>query len=356
MIQKLTRLLEIYSIKITSWLLFFKKEKQFGLHGFSLKKITYYKKGFFSSHPIQYDFKKYNYSDYISDIENTKLAYINHPYGRLLRNKLIFSNFFNSYFKTPECYCIVNKGIFEPVNYSIYIDSFSKFLDLAKQKKLILKPLLGTAGIGVTLIEFHKDNSYFVNKKLLLIEQIRILLESINDYLVEEFIEQGDFTKKFFPQTTNTIRLTTFAYPDFSSSFIPYGFIRFGRVKTVPVDNISLGGLFSIIDLNTGTLSEAYEETKDRKVIRHIHHPDSGVLIKGTQIPHWDKLKNFFVQLGGVIKPFIKIVGWDIVLTNDSFIVIEGNNGPDIYFQGLDYPLAKNEDVVKFLKGYKIRK
>jgi len=105
-----------------------------------------------------------------------------------------------------------------------------------------------------------------------------------------------------------------------------------------------------------GRLSPAMEEVENEKIKIHTHHPDTGTLIEGKIIPEWDSLKNFFTKIGGIIKPYIKIVGWDIILTDDSFVVIEGNNGPDLYFQGADYPLAKNPEVLKFLKHFKLRK
>lgn len=354
MISKITRLLEKLSIAVTAWLLFIKKEKQYGNKSFSFNKITLFRKGFFSGHPIDYDFENNKYSDYVSDIENIKIAYLNHPYGRLLRNKLVFSNFFNSYFKTPLCFAVINKGGIEPVNPKIEIASFSNLIDLIQQKPLIMKPLMGTAGIGINLLEYQ-ENVFYVNKKESKIDQIKILVNSMQDYLVTEYIEQGDFTKQFFSGSANTIRLTLFADPYSSSSFIPYSFMRFGRKNTIPADNISQGGLFSMINLETGELSDAVQETGTGNYQLHRHHPDSGVEIGGKIIPRWNELKNFFIKLGGLIKPFIKVAGWDIILTNNSFYVIEGNNGPDLYFQGFNGPLAKNQKVKDFLNYYKIR-
>jgi hypothetical protein len=356
MVQKITHLIERLSIQITAWLLFFKKEKQYGIKISRFKKFYSIRNGFLSGHPIKYNFVKYKQTDYISDIENIKMAYLNYPYGRLLRDKLVFSNYFNSYFKTPECYCIINKGQFQPVNLNHYINSFGALIELAKWKKLILKPLMGTAGIGINLLESNGGLDFLINKKPLNIAQIQDLINNMDNYLVVEYIEQSEFTKNIFPHTANTIRITTFCDTESPTSFIPYSFIRFGRGKSIPADNLAQGGIFSFIDIESGKLSAAMEEVDNEDVIIHTHHPDTGILIEGNIIPEWTSLKRFFTELGGIIKPYIKIVGWDIILTEDSFVVIEGNNGPDIYFQGANYPLAKNPEVLKFLKYFKIRK
>ncbi len=39
----------------------------------------------------------------------------------------------------------------------------------------------------------------------------------------------------------------------------------------------------------------------------------------------------------------------------DDFVVIEGNSGPDVTIQGMNYPLAKNPKVLNFLKHHNIR-
>lgn len=354
MFEAINRRLEKFFINITSWIHFFKKEKVYGRKGISFKKLDLLKKGFYSDRLIPYDFQNNLYSDYVSDIETIKLGYVNHPYGRLLRNKLVFSNFFNTYFKTPVCYCIINKGEIEPVNSDTFIDSFKCLIELIQRKKLILKPLLGTAGQGIILLE-QNGSGLYINKKLVENEELKNLIKTLDVYLVSEFIEQGKFSGQFFPDTTNTIRITTISDPEKVTSFMPYSFMRFGRQKTIPADNISLGGLFSMINVDTGELSPAYEIKKNEKIKLHKYHPDTNVLIDGVKIPGWTELKNFFIKTGGIIKPFIKIVGWDIILTNDSFAVIEGNNGPDLYMQGASYPFAKIPEVNKFLKYHKIR-
>jgi len=343
-------------IKLTAWMVFLKHEKERGTKKISIRKYYLLSKGFCSDHPIPFDFQKNKYTDYISDLENIKLAYINYPYGRLVRDKLVFSYFFNSYFRTPVSYCTINKGKFQPVNIHPYITSLSDLIDLAKQRKIILKPMMGTGGNGIILLEVKNDSGLFINKKPVTQDDLHNIIESLDTYLVTEIIEQGEFAKKFFPDTANTIRLTTFYDSETSVPFIPYSFMRFGRKNSIPADNISQGGIFSMIDVNTGQLTDAIEIVKNQKPNLLQKHPDTDAVIKGVIIPRWDQLKEFFIKLGCIISPFMKIVGWDIILTDDSFVVLEGNNGPNLYNnQGAGYPLAKVPEVKKFLEYHKIR-
>ena len=356
MSDSFSQVLQKLFIKLTAWMIFLKHEKERGSKKISIKKFYLLSKGFCSDHPIPYDFKKNKYSDYISDLENIKLAYINYPYGRLMRDKLVFSYFFNSYFKTPTSYCTIHLGKIQPVSIKPYIASLDALIELAQQRKLILKPLMGTAGNGILLFEVKQNSEMFLNNKPIRKGNFFDIVRTLNTYLVTEFVEQGKFSRNFFPETANTIRLTTFYYDQKSIPFIPYSFMRFGRTNSFPADNIARGGIFSMIDIRTGKLTEAFEAVKNQKPILYERHPDTNMLIKGVSIPRWDNLKEFFIKIGHIISPFIKIVGWDIILTDDSFVVLEGNNGPDLYNnQGAGYLLASNPEVKNFLEYYKIR-
>ena len=131
--------------------------------------------------------------------------------------------------------------------------------------------------------------------------------------------------------------------------------MRFGRTNSFPVDNISSGGLYSMIDLSTGKLNDSIEEGGDGSLRLHKNHPDTSILIRDVIIPKWDDLSKFFIKTAKLISTFIKVVGWDIILTDDSFVVIEGNNSPDLTVQGRDYPMAKNIETREFLKYFGIR-
>lgn len=353
--ERVFKYLEKLFFDINAWILFFRKEKKYGRKKIALKKYYWLFKGFYSDHPISYDFNKNKIADYISDIENIKLAYLNHPYGRLLRDKLVFSCFFNSYFKTPESFCLINRGMFIPVNSKISISSIDSFLELLTIKKLILKPLLGTNGFGIIKAEKNEPDYILLNRKIFTKNELKVFFETLNNYLVSEYIEQGKFSNSFFPDTANTIRLTTYFDPRKDNAFIPYCFMRFGRTNTFPVDNVSSGGLYSMIDLSTGKLNDSIEAVGDGNLRLHKNHPDKNVLIKDVVIPKWDNISKFFIKTAKLISPFIKVVGWDIIITDDSFVVIEGNNGPNLTVQGRDYPMAKNIETREFLEYFGIR-
>ena len=355
MLNRIKGIAERLYIKIAVWYNFLAREIRFGFKGFGIKRVILISKGFNSQRSIPYDLIKWKYSDYISDFEQLKLQFINHPNNKLLNNKLIFSTFFNSYFRTPNCYCIIRKGSFMPVSSKTAINCIEDIAKLLeKSNKLILKPLEGMGAKGIYLISLNNE-TFQVNYKSYSNQDFRNFIISLDDYLLEEFIIQGSFTERLYPKSTNTIRLITLIDPSTSIPFVAIATLRIGTSISAPVDFFRKGGLISYINIENGKLSESMAKSNNHSLIFFDYHPETKEQIKGVLIPGWNDIVFKILQTAKAVAPLIKIVGWDLLLTDEGFAVIEGNTGPDIKIQGLNYPLAKNEHVLNFLKYYKIR-
>ena len=93
------------------------------------------------------------------------------------------------------------------------------------------------------------------------------------------------------------------------------------------MDNISAGALAAEIDLETGELSSgimARSHDIDDVYTRFDVHPDSGAKIRGNVIPNWDKVKKEITELTNRF-PYLNLVAWDVLLTDDGICIIEGN-------------------------------
>ena len=60
------------------------------------------------------------------------------------------------------------------------------------------------------------------------------------------------------------------------------------------------------------------------------YHPDTGILLEGY-LPHWDLIKEKIVEISSYI-PQVRFMGYDVILTEDGFKIIEINSHP-----GTDY-------------------
>jgi len=355
MLEKITKILEKMFIKFSILITFLKNELKTGGKSVQPKRVLMVSKGFYSKRNIPYDFNRWGYKSYISDYEQLKLTYINYPYSKLLRDKYVFSNYFKNYFKTADTFCLVDSNKILPVHNDFYVNDTKSLLALLKNKsKLILKPNLCSRGQDIFLMEY-KNESILLNGTVLNYREFEKFVMRLKNFIVSQFIEQGNFTKSLFPLTTNTLRINSFYDPNNKLAFIKQPYLRIGTSQTVPVDNISQGGLFSFVDVNTGKLQEVFKINSINKITKLTSHPESKERITGKTLPLWDEIKNSILKTTELIGPVIKIVGWDIIIRDKDFVVLEGNNGPDFTQQGIENPIALDREVLNFLKTFHIR-
>lgn len=349
------RILRNFGIIFLSWIEFLKKEKQFGLKSVSFRKISLILKGFYSLGQVPFNFSKFEYTDFISDLENIKLSYLNYPYGRLLRDKLVFSIYFRKFCNTPDIYAYINNGQIYSVTNKYPNMDFDLLLKILEQKKIIIKPRFGSGGQGITKIERKNENEFLLNNHIFSKKELQNWILTQDDVIVVEYIKQSSFSERFFSNSANTIRITTYINPESKEGKILYALMRFGTSKSAPADNVGAGGIYALIDVETGRLGRAIELMELGKYRYHDFHPESKMPIKNVWIPGWHELKNDFIKLATLLSPYIRFAGWDIILTDESYYLIEGNNGPDLYIQGPDNPLAISIEIKKFLKNYNLR-
>jgi hypothetical protein len=119
-----------------------------------------------------------------------------------------------------------------------------------------------------------------------------------------------------------------------------------------------LGGLFALIDTETGRLHQAYSKGKDtlfdenrqRRVYKS--HPLTNAPIEGIVIPNWQSLCDNMTALHQKLS-FIgaKFIAWDIALTNHGFCIIEGNASCSFdLVQGESG--VRNQRIGQFFKSY----
>ena len=189
MLENIKSILTKVLITLSVWYTFFRKEIKSKSKKNIIKRISLYSKGFLSVRLEPYDFKRWKYADYVSDLEVIKLSYLNYPYSKLLRNKLVFSNYFRNYFKTPQVYYLINNSLITSVNPQIKEENFEGFINLLlENRKLILKPNLGDRGIGIYLLELDEEK-ILVNKEEISKSEVQKLVSSLTGHIVVEFIE-----------------------------------------------------------------------------------------------------------------------------------------------------------------------
>lgn len=214
----------------------------------------------------------------------------------LLEDKIIFYQYFHHFFHREVF--IPGKGKEK---------DFDNFC--ARHNCLIVKKKDGQCGKGV-----YKINSSELS------ESHKCELATCDDNIIEEVIRQSGKMASLNESSVNTVRIPSFSTKGNYSILKP--FLRMGRSGSI-VDNGNSGGIFATIDPKTGIINGHGHDLRGNE---YISHPDSGVVLKGWQIPDWDDLLKLTKDVHQII-PFYPYVGWDFAHTDKGWCLIEGNWG-----------------------------
>ena len=144
-------------------------------------------------------------------------------------------------------------------------------------------------------------------------------------YLVEECVKQHKDMDKLGASSVNTLRIVTIRKNEKVNIMLRC--IRMGNGVNA-VDNFHSGGMYSMFDEKGIVITDAV----DRKGNSYEKHPFTNTKIKGFKIPFYKETIDMCIKASEVI-PEIRYIGWDIAITKDGPLIIEGNELPgyDLY-------------------------
>ena len=223
------------------------------------------------------------------------------------------------------------------------IESFDKFKEyLAKGfslfgiTKIFVKPNFGSLGTGCFILNIEDLNNPAILKD--------IYEEIINgEFLFEELIKQHSAISEINPFSVNTIRVDTYI-DDLNEVQVLFAMIRFGRKGSV-VDNASSGGFFVPINLNNFSLGEFGTQFLENGNNQIFKHPDTGYVFSGLKIPYSEETVALVKKTASAIGD--RLTGWDIAITPDGPLIIEGN---------VTYHMGMQDTLIKGYKKHPIIK
>lgn len=165
------------------------------------------------------------------------------------------------------------------------------------------KPSNSMQGRGVTRL-IVKENPE---------ETINYCLDNSLD-IMEEAIVQHPKMKALHPDSVNTIRFMTLVEND--NVKLLGASLRIGNGKIV--DN---GGIFVSVNMETGKVDSIGH---NKFVERFEKHPITNHILEGFQIPFWEEVVEMCMKAAFEI-PEIKSIGWDVAITENGPLLIEGN-------------------------------
>ena len=121
--------------------------------------------------------------------------------------------------------------------------------------------------------------------------------------------------------SVNTLRIMTFA--NNNKSEILYAALRVGNGVN-EVDNFHKGGMGIAVDTKTGRLKK---DAVDKDLKRFKKHPVTNVYFNNYELPYWKETKNLVLK-AALVNQNIKVVGWDVAITKNGPVLVEGNRRP----------------------------
>ncbi|HHU84127.1 MAG TPA: hypothetical protein GXZ23_03030 [Clostridiales bacterium] len=167
-------------------------------------------------------------------------------------------------------------------------------------------------GQGIDKIEITPDINYT--------ELYQRLTEN-KQFLIEDCIIQHDEMNKLCPSSINTIRMVTVA-----TNNIPhfmYALVRMGAGDKA-VDNISSGGMYTSVNEKGMLTKPAF---CDKTGIYYDRHPKTNTEFNGFVIPYFDEAVEM-CKSAAMVLPNLRYIGWDVAITPNGPVLVEGNNFP----------------------------
>jgi hypothetical protein len=143
-------------------------------------------------------------------------------------------------------------------------------------------------------------------------------------YVVQERIHNHPVLAEVAPYAANTVRVQTLLSDD-GDVHVLGAALRLGREGAM-VDNFSQGGVAVRVNPQTGVTGRGVAKKQSGFL---AHHPDSGVLLEGRQVPYWDDVLRL-VRRGARCFTGLRGIGWDVAVTPTGPVLIEANNNWDL--------------------------
>lgn len=195
---------------------------------------------------------------------------------------------------------------------------------MTRHPRFAVKPLSGHWGNGFRIVDSAVDTD--------VVEHLSRLYP--NGFLAEELIVQDSSVGQLHPESVNTLRIQTYMGPD--GIEIKWPCLRMGRGNSI-VDNAGAGGVFGAVDVASGTIIGVCDESHNVYEV----HPDTGVPIIGFRIPRWEEACQIAKKMAQRI-PACQFIAWDLALTPDGWVLVEGN-----YFPLLIWQMASGKGIRK---------
>ncbi len=249
-----------------------------------------------------YDLKRAERRTYMTHPKSNHLALkLNHPdYRSKLADKSLFNKEFADYLGRE--WLDVRESDAEQ------IEEF-----VTRHGAVMAKVPDSLGGIGIAKREASEITDF---------EKFRSELLKGRQFLLEELIPQHEQMSQLCNTSVNTLRVISFF--DGEKVHVIASVLKIGNGGAI--DNFSHGGMYTMLD-DHGVANFAAFDGENRTF---TVHPVTGTSIVGFQVPLFDEVLSFVDTIARVV-PQVPYVGWDIAISPNGPVVIEGNSNTGVF-------------------------
>ncbi len=219
---------------------------------------------------------------------------------------------------------------------------FEKFIE--GKEDFFAKPNIGESGKGIEKLHVadFKDTKELYDY---------IKNPEKNFGVIEEVIVQHPDVARIYPYSLNCLRVVTLVND--GKVEVLYAVFKMGNNGKF-VDNLENGGLACHVDLDKG---EICGQGHTSALINYDAHPATGIKFIGYKLPYIEEVKELAKKAALVI-PNFGYVGWDICITPDGPLIVEGNDFPAYDFPQLPDPGRPRIGLIPKIEsmGVKVKK
>lgn len=312
------------------------------------ERLYAWRHGFMSRDFVLLNLERNDPENYLSALQQSRYVSpaVNAEYTDVIRNKIAFHLSTNPHVDiVPALYGVVRAGEFHGGPES---ESERDFVALVESKgDVIVKPATGSLGRDVTHVS-TAETGFRIDDDPASAADVRELVRERDRHVAVEYVENHEYAEEVFPGAVNTIRVLTVRDPDSDEFFVASAVHRFGNESTGVTDNWSGGGFAAPVDTDTGELGKLHTYDSETGLRKLECHPETGTRVTDDRVPRWEDVTDAVLEMAELHRenPY---VGWDVVLTDDGPVVLEGNGAPHLALQQLGGGLLEDDRVERFL-------
>lgn len=213
----------------------------------------------------------------------------------------------------------------------LILDDFEEFKNFVKKKKeFIVKPIDGEGGNGVEKVAITNDYESLYKK----------LIQN-NQKLIEEVIMQHEEMNKIYKNSVNTLRMFTFVKD--GKSYFLQAVLKFGNGGIC--DNFSSGGMYTFVNDDGIVIAPAIDKEDNYFEV----HPFTKEKIVGFKVPMFKEAVEL-VKKAALVLPDVAYVGWDVAISENGPVIVEGNWFPGVFQIKPSFNKSKEGILPKYRK------